>query len=446
MFYHLVAAFFVLHVEAYLNLECNASSHEGCDDVGLLQQSTKRHLQSKLQTTRQGNTQLENVIQSLSRFAKNGLEMSVDKNPAVFPKEGYNQHAGPYTTHFQGVVRLPPGGARDSTYLVLTGASDYAAHFFVAKLASQPSGPGEFFGNGGDVSEVDQVVKVEVVDTKMTHAGGPAVWGKYLIVGTEKACSFFDRLGNKCDKTSTIHFYDMSDPENPLKLPYKIHRSEGTAGAVAITQQDDGKFLLMVGREDSAILDFYVSAGSDLSTDPQFGSIVATWYKKELLTNAGLSSEFRSYQNLNMVSQTDGQLFFVGTTRSPLLVGDDYFDLFTLEMNSKRAVITKVFEKKTKCQDCDFYAGASVYVDPPTSLLGYGINWNPNYEGQIIFNEFSLTSSSKVRRGECSAHTGASCKGLSCAASRGLTECRKGECMCRAGYCNVNGSCQPLIR
>ncbi|CAE8674989.1 unnamed protein product, partial [Polarella glacialis] len=403
-----------------------------------------------------GNPAMDDVKAALSKLSDRGSPMALFKNPGVFPARGYDQHAAPYSTHFQGVQRLRPGSG-SSTYFVLTGASHEAAHLFVAKVASRAAGEGALIGSpeAAGFSQPDQVVSVTEVETTHTHAGGPAIWGDFLAVGAESGCSFGQRLTNKCPTDSAVWFFDMSDPEHPKKLPYHIDRAAGTAGAVGLMQQKDGTFLLMVGRGDSAIIDFYVSKGTDLSVDPEFGDIVATWKKEELLVDPGLSSKFESYQNLNMVMQADGTLFFIGTSRYPLLVGDDLFDLYTLKLEGGRAEIKKVASKKTKCVGCDFYAGAGIYVDSPTSMLAYGTDWNPGYDGQITVNEFTQAPADAVR-GMCQtrelanvfcykvgdlAKYGKPTESKSCSATRGPTTCENLKCTCKMGYCAVNGHC-----
>eukprot|EP00933_Yihiella_yeosuensis_P060744 TRINITY_DN63518_c0_g1_i1.p1 TRINITY_DN63518_c0_g1~~TRINITY_DN63518_c0_g1_i1.p1 ORF type:complete len:411 (-),score=91.62 TRINITY_DN63518_c0_g1_i1:164-1396(-) len=363
------------------------------DSVGLLQ----AQMQTKGKEVRKheldagvGTPKVDDVVGTIMHLSDQGLQFNIGKNPKVFPRKGYNQHVAPYSTHFQSVFRLPHQDGQTGNYFVLTGASDEAAHLFVAKVASA-DGAGHLMGQskGFDVMK-DKVIKTIVVDKQYTHAGGPAMFGNYLVVGAEKKCSFIDRMGNKCDETSVIHFYDFSDPENPTKLPYTIKRREGPAGAVAISKQDDGTFLLIVGRADSAILDFYQSEGTDLATDPKFGSIKHTWRKANLKVQPGryLDKDFRSYQNLALVDQSDGKRFLVGMTRAPLLIGKDWLEVFELSMKGTSPEITKVASKKTKCKGCDFYAGSGIFVESESSVLAYGVDWNPDGKGRIILNEF----------------------------------------------------------
>jgi len=268
---------------------------------------------------------------------------------------------------------------------------------FVAEVASGPS-TGVMGSNTvkrwgrSTVPTKDTIKHVIEVDGDYWHAGGVTSFGDYLVVGAEAGCSSTERLFGQCSLESTIHFYSTSNALSPKKLPYVVERPAASAGAVALTQLDDGKFLLLVGRVDSEILDFYLSSGTSLESDPHFSSI-KTWYKQSMAAAAGQSAEFGQYQNLHFVRQKDGKLFMVGTYRTLNGLGSDTADLFSVDV--KKAWTWKVSIKKVathhfSCQSgtCNFQAGAGLYVDSETSLILYATNWEP--AGQVIqVNEFS---------------------------------------------------------
>lgn len=190
-----------------------------------------------------------------------------------------------------------------------------------------------------------------------------------------------------------VFFFDVSDPMNPVKLSTVIDRPGKTAGAVGIGRQDNGKWLVMVGDGDNNNIDIYVE-GDDGSF-----SLIASWSKYELLKDAGVSGGYKSYQNMNILLQSDGQIFIVCTALSSMIMGSDYFDLFTVQPSEGRATITMVSSKKATCHGCTFAAGAGIYVNPenPSQMLGYASGWLPSSnslssfpaKGDTIFvNEF----------------------------------------------------------
>lgn len=82
-----------------------------------------------------------------------------------------------------------------------------------------------------------------------------------------------------------------------------------------------------------------------------------------------------------------------------MIMGSDYFDLFTVQPSEGRATITMVSSKKATCHGCTFAAGAGIYVNPenPSQMLGYASGWLPSSnslssfpaKGDTIFvNEF----------------------------------------------------------
>ena len=165
-----------------------------------------------------------------------------------------------------------------------------------------------------------------------------------------------------------VMFFDVSDPMNPVKLPSVIDRPGKTAGAVGIVRQANGKWLAMVGDGDNNNIDLYVE-GDDGSF-----SLVASWGKQELLKDAGVEGGYKSYQNMNVLLQSDGQIFMVCTALSSMFMGSDYFDLFSvLPSGNGRATITMVGSKKARSTSLPlcimFYMLYTVYTDIVYSIL-----------------------------------------------------------------------------
>jgi hypothetical protein len=307
----------------------------------------------------------------------------------------------PGSSHYQGIQRL-----RRGNFLAVSGSTSQAGELMIVHLPSRV-GIGRLQSNllvPNPISLLpnqppadDQVVRVESLDRTFTHAGGFQIMGDYLAVGVE--------TGSK----SKVLFYDLVNPSMPVKLPYKIIRNpqgqlpvdpspavlaeyKRTAGAVGMVKRKDGRYLLVVGRTNSNILDFYLSTTFTMQ-DPRFIPFT-TWHERELRAESGMDREFGNYQNLNFVRQCDGQIFLVGLHNNTAglniaHIGEDWADLFRVEFAANRqALITKIANRHLYCKDiCNLDAGGGLYVDPSDRLLIYGIeHWRHN--NIVRFNEF----------------------------------------------------------
>ncbi|MGB1017324.1 MAG: hypothetical protein ACPG4T_24515, partial [Nannocystaceae bacterium] len=107
----------------------------------------------------------------------------------------------------------------------------------------------------------------------------------------------------------------------------------------------------------------------------------------------GGDREFGNYQNINLVRQTNGDLYFVGLHRNTNLgnarVGQDWADLFSLRFTAQYdAVIRKVAKRHMTCKDGgNFDAGAGLYWADANQLFVYAVN-HYTHDWMIRFNEF----------------------------------------------------------
>ncbi|MGD9850889.1 MAG: hypothetical protein AB7T38_06465 [Nitrospirales bacterium] len=305
----------------------------------------------------------------------------------------HTQTPGAYSqaghSHYQGIQRF-------GKYLAVSGSASQAGEILIIEMASRPAAD-RFRSNrlsSNTPPTNDRVIKVVEASRTLTHAGGFQVVGDVLVVGMEG--------GN----VSEVVFYNIKNPKNPQEL-YRIPRSgaiggfseKPSAGATALVKRPDGRFVLIVGRSDSNVLDIYLSQAVNLLTNTF--QYVDSWHEREL---QGMDREFGNYQNINLIRQCDGQLFFVGLHKNVKLGGvirggEDWADLFKLELlqlsqtgnpgvMSHHTVITKVANRHIYCHDiCDFDAGAGVYIDTNGELFIYGVeHWR--HSGVVRLNEF----------------------------------------------------------
>jgi len=298
---------------------------------------------------------------------------------------GYSKGMMPYTEHFQGIQRR-----KNFIYVSGSGETAGKGQIFVFDMASRPEAGVMTETDHLDSNEADKLVHVVEFDPEFWHAGGFSIYGKYLAVGAEKGCAATDRMMDACQHGSRVHFFDLSNPRKPKQLSYTVDRPTATAGAVALTREADGRYLLMVGGVDSATLDFYRSTEKTLKSDPGFEQF-ATWSKQALLVSPGVSAAYTSYQTMNFVNQKDGKIFLVGTTRTAHGLGVDMADLFEVDNSQPDSVtLKKVADKHLKCLQgsCNMAAGAGAFVNSPTELFIYATDWEPIQERYVLINEF----------------------------------------------------------
>jgi hypothetical protein len=285
---------------------------------------------------------------------------------------GFHMNGTPdveFAHHWQGIQRLMSGGGR---YLAISrslASLSTNVSFVVVEMATRNGDGQRFRSNRLDPSFhipftapplADRVVFSMPQESGYDHAGGMQALGNVL------AIPFEGGPGSK------VVFYDLSNPAAPERLDNVVDHSplSDEAGTATLAKLQNGRFLLVIGRADANILDFYVSSGTDLRTTGF--EFFDTWKEGEL---TGDDSEFGNYQNLNFLTQCDGSLFLSGTHRNSAGgFGDDFIDLFRVTNGEgSNVAIEKVARKHLFCNgNCDFDAAGGIYVDPAGQLVVYG--------------------------------------------------------------------------
>jgi hypothetical protein len=132
--------------------------------------------------------------------------------------------------------------------------------------------------------------------------------------------------------------------------------------------------MVLIFGHDSDDVEVFVSTEPAL---PHFGSASSTWSSRNVAsTPFGRSN----YQNLNLVTATNGQLYVVGTHRDGS--GEDWADIWRLDLTSSYyPSFTKLANRHMYCNTsatgnqtyCNFDAGAGIYVDGSGHLVLYGV-------------------------------------------------------------------------
>lgn len=301
--------------------------------------------------------------------------------------------------HYQGIARSPGVGM---PYLYISQSGDIdgngdRASVLIVQMASR-NRFGERFRSNRLAPNVDTeftgppssdrgIARIDFNSgfLNYAHAGGMAVVGNVLAVPLETP-----KGGNPF--SSAIAFYDITNPGTPTLLS-TFHMPWVNAGVVAITKRSNGTYLLLVGAADDGTQFYgYTSTGTDLR-DPNlqwtyrflwdadnndFGNSEYEW-PQQPSPCAGKTS----YQNLTFVTQDDGQIYLIGTTRrgscgSPYGLGSDYMDVFRVEYtfpSSFRLVAMVGRHLYTSWANAgfngNFVAGGGVHVTPSGQVLLY---------------------------------------------------------------------------
>lgn len=150
----------------------------------------------------------------------------------------------------------------------------------------------------------------------------------------------------------------LVDYENIDHKAVVIAKREGayersTAGATGITQLQKGKYLIAVADWDSKNIDFYEGS------DAQFDSI-GTYHAP----NTGY---WCAYQNINLLTDTAGNLFMIGLGKQGT---NNRADLFSIQFNNIQPQLTLLSTRNFNCKGgASFRYAAGIF----TAMDGIGI-------------------------------------------------------------------------
>lgn len=308
--------------------------------------------------------------------------------------------------HWQGLQRIMAG---DGRYMVVShDDTDGWSSLAVVHLGTRNGEEGERFRSNRllkyyDFSSTYPNSSDIVVETgylyegDYKHPGGIQAMGDILAVGTG-------------DKVSFVH---LADPNNLTKSPYILELDEGKTGSTtALAQLHDGTYLLVLSSSDASSLDFFRSYNTNI--DNGFYHI-AEWLPEDLIMGYNDLYGWDAFQSLNLVTEcSTGRLYLIGTGSVDATStcvpdwfpkwggkcypdGSDEANLYEVRFEDtwEEVQITKVGRQKFKCSDkdgkdqCNFDAGAGIYVDPNNQLFLYSTEHASNGPNNTVkFMEF----------------------------------------------------------
>lgn len=245
--------------------------------------------------------------------------------------------------HLQGVQYYNYG---QSDYYILSGSSDSQSYFSVLKAA-----------------EKNRVISVnKILDKPFKHAGGFQVYKNLMAIGIED---------NDAKDKSKVIVYTLGNIEKEIPEPLTIIERSGsikraTAGCVAITEVDE-YVLVVVGDWDTKNLDFYRIKKKKLYRPLKVFDLVFSTETKNMDTSKWIDNSWLSYQNLNFIKDSSGNLYLAGMTSNSK---ENILDLFKVQTeNLKKFDLIKIYSKKLALDKySDFRWGAGVYLSDDNQL------------------------------------------------------------------------------
>lgn len=300
---------------------------------------------------------VENVAQSFERLENKVTELSVWTDHQ-FDSGTYIQSLKTrwgLNTHIQGVIRIP-----GTTSFALTGGDIYfkKGSLFIVDFASQEGKElleKNFQGKATDSAPAKDrfILNMETGSRKFWHAGGNGILDRILAIPVED---------NKITLSSRIVFYDLTDPEQPLKIPVEIDRTDSTTGSVLLFRDKDQK--IVVGASVNGKIEFFRSKTKEIRDGFETETV-----KIDTQANG---------QGTHIIQQCDGKQFIIDFNNTsplpPIIWGKDYVRLFSFDYEAGKVDLISTKHFKTN-KFCNFKAAGSHFVTESGKLALYGTHF-----------------------------------------------------------------------
>ena len=272
--------------------------------------------------------------------------------------------------HRQGIQRINRAGK--NYFAVSTSTTPgTSAGLELISLGSRGAVLGAMGGNVWpfELSRTDDSVRAYLADASTrNHASGFQIAGEYAIQPLE---------AENDSVVAGFRIARLSDPSKPVwaNLMPRVRSHVTDAGAAGLVRLQSGRFMAMVFGFNSSNVETFVSSLPEM---PGFSDTGSQWQSVSAVdTPFGVSW----YQNIQIVSDCNGQLYIVGTHRH-WDSENDWADIWLLDLtDSYQPIFTKLANFNATCRStqtggtryCDFSAGAGVYVDDQGKLILYGV-------------------------------------------------------------------------
>lgn len=332
--------------------------------------------------------------------------------------------------HLQGMTRF--GEATFGANFIVFSGGDWhdrsypdnlnGAHLFFAHLGSRSSNPEHFFtdernaqfgagrsnlvqaSNGIGVPDSrDHVYKTLRLDwfdrnrgtnpprRTYWHAGGMQEYQGILAVPLESSDTFF---GNP-QKYGKVVFIDVTKPWEPTPIEGLEIQVTTALGAVALTRDVNNRWLAALWRDKE--LSLYRSRTADIRSGFENLQMIAGdggVGRGRLPAPGSIDDDPGAYQTLNFLNDCNGDLFLVGLNKTLGGFGNDWLDIYRIELRSSPFEqmgynFTKVFKKRFELDSnvSSFSMASGIYVSPGGRITIYSNNgYRKTPTGHSVFD------------------------------------------------------------
>jgi hypothetical protein len=309
------------------------------------------------------------------------------------------------SNHRQGIQRLHVAeGPKSGNYFLVSLSTRRGDPGFelvrVGELTD--SGPlGNTLGKGRRTLPGHEVVRWIRHDndywkTNYNHAGGLQIMGRIVIVpletsraprGEEPSRAGFRLwlVGPDPTRGGDLILRDSAAPNGSVK----------NAGSAGIARLEGGHYVVLLFGSHAAEVEVFLSTRPSLSfAEDEWVSMGAWPVSTPGETLSTVSTPWLGYQNTQMVTQCDGQLFLVASGRRR---HQDWIHLWQLRFeDGYRPHFTEAARRHVKCNSsatgkrwqCSLKHGGGPYVDEAGRLTFYGVTGHSR-TGEVGVREFS---------------------------------------------------------
>ena len=237
--------------------------------------------------------------------------------------------------HFQGIQEVQIKGKQ---YAVITGSSSDNSYLLLSEITDH---------------QARFISILSLLPRPFKHAGGIQAIGDYLVFGIE------DNSGKKASKVWIAETSQLL--KGGIRPVIEIQRrgtyKRSTAGAVGMAKVR-GRHYLIVASWDSETLDIFQSNGKPLGDASCQFQLFETWESSRADKASWIDPGYESYQNINVLVDTDDHVFLAGFAE---VNHTQRADLFALDLDKRTPSplrLKKIASRVFQCDATTFRAGA----------------------------------------------------------------------------------------